>query len=52
MRFVNGMLGAATTLFILANGMYVVNFTARSFAGRRLAEQSDNLTAEALLLGF
>jgi hypothetical protein len=52
MRFVNGMLNSATTLAVLATGMYVVNFTARSFAARRLAEQETNLTAEALLLGF
>ncbi len=52
MRFVNGMLASATTLAVLATGMYTVNFVARSFAARRLAEQADNLTAEALLLGF
>jgi hypothetical protein len=51
MRFVNGMLSAATSLFVLGTGMYVVNFTARSFAARRLTE-GDNLNAEALLLGF
>jgi hypothetical protein len=51
-RFVNGMLASATTLAILATGMYTINFTARAFAARRLAEQPNNLNAEALLLGF
>lgn len=52
MRVVNGALAAATTLAILATGMYTVNIVMRSFAARRLAEQPDNLTAEAILLGF
>lgn len=52
MRMVNGMVGAAVTLSILATGMYTVNIVARSFAARRLAEQPNNLNAEALLLGF
>ena len=52
MRFVNGMVASATTLAILATGMYTVNFAARSFAARRLAEKPSDLNAEALLLGF
>lgn len=51
-RFVNGMLAAATSLFVLGTGMYTVNFTARAFAGRRLAENPENLNAQALLLGL
>ena len=52
MRFVNGMLASATTLAILATGMYVVNFSMRSVAARRLAEKPNDLNAEAILLGF
>ena len=52
MRFANGVLSAAVTLGVLASGMYVVNFTARAWAARRLAEQGDHINAEALLLGF
>lgn len=52
MRFLNGMLASATTLAILATGMYTINITARSFAARRLAERGDDLNAEAILLGF
>jgi hypothetical protein len=52
MRFVNGMLAAAGTLVTLGMGMGVVNFSVRSFAGRRLAERGDDLTSEALLLMY
>lgn len=52
MRFFNGMFAAAGTLVTLGMGMAVVNFSARSVAGRRLAEKQDDLNAEALLLLF
>ena len=52
MRFVNGMLAAATTLMVLATGMGTVNFTMRSLAARRLAERTNDLNAEAVLLLF
>lgn len=52
MRLINGMLGAAMTLAILATGQAVNNFAARSWAARRLAERPDDLNAEAVLLLF
>ena len=52
MRFVNGMLAAATTLLVFATAEATVNFTMRSLAARRLAERSNDLNAEALLLLF
>lgn len=52
MRFFRGILGAATTLGVLATGVGTINFTARSWAGRRLAERGDDLNAEAILLLF
>lgn len=51
-RFVNGMLASATTLGILATGIYTINFTVRSVAARRLMENPNDLNAQALLLGF
>lgn len=52
MRFINGMVGTGAFLGTLAMGMYTVNFSARSWAGRRIAENGTHQWAEAVLLGF
>lgn len=52
MRFLNGMLASATTLGILATGIATINFVARSSAGRRVAENPNNLNAQAVLFLF
>jgi hypothetical protein len=49
-RFVNGVLAGTLSLGTLASGMIVVNFTVRSFAARRIAENGSHVWAEALLL--
>ena len=52
MRVVNGVLGAGTTLLVLALGMGVVNYTIRGVASRRLVQNDHDLNAEALLLMY
>lgn len=49
MRIVHGALGAGVTLAILASGIAVINWSARTWAARRLAEKPNDVNAEAVL---
>lgn len=51
-KFVNGVLGALTTVGVVMACNAFGNFTARSWASRRLVEHPNDLNAEAVLLLF
>lgn len=51
-RFVSGVLAAGSTVGMIALVMFPVNVAARSYAARKLAQDPNNTTAEAILYGF
>jgi hypothetical protein len=51
-RFVSGALAAGATIGMVALIMYPINVGVRGWAARKLADDPDNTTAQAALLGF
>jgi hypothetical protein len=51
-RFLSGVLAAGSTMGMVGLVMFIDNTLVRHYAAHRLANDPNDVTAEALLLGF